>query len=658
MIGTSAGIGIHRRVVRAGGWRGLLTVLVLTLLMALILAGPAWAGPGDLDPSFDGDGKVTTPIDGQINDVAVREDGKVVAVGNEDENLALARYNPNGSLDTGFGSGGKVVPNFGLGASAQAAVIQPDGKIVVAGRLGEFGFDNRPDLPDFLVARYNPDGSLDTTFSGDGWLQTDFFGNGDLASDIVLQGSKILVAGMANAGSTNGGSNFALARYTANGDPDSTFDGDGKLTTDFGSGSDEAQAIALQSDGKITVAGTVNNDFAVVRYTANGSLDTSFDYDGRLTTDFGGGEAAYDLSVQENGKLVVAGLAHNGADNDFAVARYNPANGSLDGEFDFDGKLTTDFGSNNDHAFGVATQDDGRIVAAGISGSDFALARYNSDGTPNAGFHNDGKLKTDFLGGLDYALGVAIQEDGKTVAAGGSSSSSSFALARYLVGDDATPPKVNPPTQSLLANSTLGTSTVPVRLSWSATDSEGAVADYDLQRSVDGGAYADVNLPLATTKAVTHPLLPGHSYRYRVRATDDNGNRSVWKYGPRFAVDAHQENSAAITYAGVWNTQAVTSASGGALAYSTQTGATATLAFTGRNVAWVAPKSTSRGIAEVYLDGEKVATVDLSSATSQARKVVYAANGLDPSAAHTLQVKALGTAGRPRVDVDAFVALR
>lgn len=204
----------------------------------------------------------------------------------------------------------------------------------------------------------------------------------------------------------------------------------------------------------------------------------------------------------------------------------------------------------------------------------------------------------------------------------------------------------------------LGTTGVPVKLSWSATDLHGDVTGYGLQQSVDGGPYNNVNLPSNTATSRTLLQAPGHDYRYRVRATDDNGNKSVWKYGPRFAVDLPQESSTGIAYAGTWKHQSVTSASGGALAYSGAPGATAELAFKGRNVAWVAPKSSLRGEAEVYLDGRKVATADLFSATVQARRVIYAANGLDPSVTHTLRVKVLGTSGRPRVDVDAFVVLR
>lgn len=210
----------------------------------------------------------------------------------------------------------------------------------------------------------------------------------------------------------------------------------------------------------------------------------------------------------------------------------------MDGEFDSDDRLTTDFGGS---ASSVAVQGDGRIVAAGDSGSDFALARYNPDGSPNASFNHDGKVKTELFGGsTDYAYGVAVQEDGKVVAAGYTSSSTSwdFAVARYFGGNDATPPVVKPPAQSLVTNSTLGTSTIPVNLSWSATDSEGTVTRYELQRSADGGAYQNVNLPGATKASTVQSLSPAHNYRFRVRAADDNGNKSFWTYGPRFTVDA------------------------------------------------------------------------------------------------------------------------
>ena len=180
-----------------------------------------------------------------------------------------------------------------------------------------------------------------------------------------------------------------------------------------------------------------------------------------------------------------------------------------------------------------------------------------------------------------------------------------------------------------------------------------------MQRSTDGGAYEAVSLPSdAATRALS--LAPGHDYRFRVRATDDNGNTSSWHYGPRLVLEAIQETSSAIGYSptDAWRQQLLGSAYGGQVRFATAAGSTARLTFTGRSIAWVAPKSSTRGRADVLLDGTRVATVDLSSPRALARRMVYSANGLDPTVTHTLELEVLGTAGRPRVDVDAFVVLR
>lgn len=592
-------------------------------------------------------------------------------------------YGAPGDLDTSFGTGGKVTTPIGDGSSDDyglAVAIGADGKIVVAGHT----FNGAND--DIAVARYKPDGTLDATFSGDGIVVTTLGSGDDKAFGVALQGTRIVVAGYAFNG-TNA-YDFALVRYDANGNPDSTFgvggaDGDGKVMTDFCSGCfDHGYGLAVQEDGKIVVAGESYNPYdpsvniALARYDANGNPDTTLSGDGKTTTDFAAYAFASDVALQEDGKIVVAGQSYNANDpssNDFAVARYSP-NGYLDGEFDFDGRATTDFGGADDSASSVAVQDDGRIVAAGSSGTDFALARYNTDGSPNNAFSNDGRVKTDFGGGsADHASGVALQTDGRIVAAGGtytgSTTGNDFALARYFGGSgDVTPPKVSRPAHALQSATTLGASTtsasVPTKISWSATDAEGEVTRYQLQRSTDGGAYANVALgePASTTVALSQLLTPDHNYRYRVRAQDDNGNTSFYKYGPRFTVDAHQETSSAIAYSGTWTQQALSGSYGGAVKYATASGATAKLTFTGTTVAWVAPKSSTRGQAEVYLDGRKVATVDLYSSTALSRRVVYAANGLDPSVSHRLQIKVLGTknasSSGTRVDVDAFVVLR
>ena len=199
---------------------------------------------------------------------------------------------------------------------------------------------------------------------------------------------------------------------------------------------------------------------------------------------------------------------------------------------------------------------------------------------------------------------------------------------------------------------------VPVRLSWSATDTEGEVTGYQLQQSTDGGPYENVGLADATTTTRTLGLAPGSDHRLRVRATDDNGNRSDWRYGTRFALDTLQENDPSISYAKTWKFQSLADAYGGKLGYTTARGAKATFSFSGTDVAWVAPKSKARGKAAVYLDGAKVATVDLFSRQTLARQVVFSKGDLDPATPHTLEVRSLGTSGRPRVDVDAFAVLR
>ncbi len=225
---------------------------------------------------------------------------------------------------------------------------------------------------------------------------------------------------------------------------------------------------------------------------------------------------------------------------------------------------------------------------------------------------------------------------------------------------DATPPTVQPPGQDLVASSTLGTSTVPVKLAWSGTDA-GGISRYELQQSTNDGAYAGVGLPAATATSKSVSLTPGNAYQYRVRATDGAGNTSDWSYGPRFVADARQEGDGAISYAGAWAPQDVTSAYGGALRYAGAAGAEATFGFTGRDVAWVAPRGPDRGKAEVWVDGARVGTVDLYASAAQPRKAVFTRSWGEPGG-HTLEVRVLGakrsSSGGTRADVDAFVALR
>ncbi|MFJ8163605.1 calcium-binding protein [Streptomyces sp. NPDC096136] len=422
--------------------------------LALVLALPATAlgAPGDLDPTFDGDGRVVTDFGGggydESRGMVIQADGKIVTVGSTvpaaggHSDFALARYNPDGSLDPTFnGDGdndGRIQTDLrGGDDAAEAVAVQPDGKLVVA------GYSSEPDANgSFTVARFNPDGSLDTTFDGDGFTVTDFGTTGPQgAYGVVIQAGGAIVA----AGES--GTSVAVARYNAaDGSLDPSFDGDGRVTTAFAGGSASAYDVALQSDNKIVIAGrsgynypSNDSDFALARYNPDGSLDTTFDGDGRVTTGFTGPDVANGVKVQADGKIVTAGSAGF----DVALARYNPADGSLDTTFDGDGKVTTDFGTNTlDGAADLALQSDGRIVAAGISQADFGVARYNTNGSLDTGFGTGGKVHTDVSSGyFDTAYAVALQSDGKIVVSG--NTGDDRGLVRYQVTTPPPPPGVD-----------------------------------------------------------------------------------------------------------------------------------------------------------------------------------------------------------------------
>ncbi|MFD3996026.1 calcium-binding protein [Streptomyces sp. NPDC058548] len=391
---------------------------------ALVLSCPwvALAAPGDLDTSFDGDGRVTTDFGGTTDEafaMAVQADGKIIAAGrvSPGPDFGLARYDTDGSLDTGFGIGGKVITDFGGGEEAAGVAVQADGKIVVVGRAGT----------DFGLARYYTDGSLDTTFDTDGKVTTDF-GGLDVAEGVAVQADgKIVTVGRTV-------SSLALARYNLDGSLDTSFDTDGRVITSFGP-TFLGYAVAVQADGKIVAAGeadataSANGDFGLARYQPNGSLDTSFDSDGLVSTDFGNlNERVNAVSVQPDGRIVAAGQT----DGQLGLARYGTT-GGLDPSFDTDGRVTTSITGANDGAFGMVLQPDGKIVAAGAAGfTDFGLVRYQPNGSLDTSFHTDGKVTTDFGSTHENAFGVALQPDGKIVAAG--VSGTDFALARYQDG--------------------------------------------------------------------------------------------------------------------------------------------------------------------------------------------------------------------------------
>jgi uncharacterized delta-60 repeat protein len=301
---------------------------------------------GALDPTFGTGGKVVFDLPGSsrstLTDIALQPDGKIIAVGgindfSQAQDFAVVRFNPDGSRDTSFGSGGLVTTDFGANTrsdQARAVAVQSDGKIVVGGEAQSDTFS-----PRFALARYNPDGSLDATFGIGGKVITDPPGDNNLW-DIALQADgKVVAAG------SNG--NFQLARYNPDGSLDASFGGTGVVTTGglLGNGG-FALSVAVQADGKIVAAGqTANGTNALARYNADGALDATFNGDGNgdgiilASFDLRRGEQIQGIVLQPDGKIVGTGVVNspNGT-SDLGVVRLNP-DGSPDTSFDGDGKI-------------------------------------------------------------------------------------------------------------------------------------------------------------------------------------------------------------------------------------------------------------------------------------------------------------------------------
>jgi uncharacterized delta-60 repeat protein len=361
------------------GSLGLLTCITV----CLVLTGAAEAAPGDLDDTFSGDGKART--------------------------------------------------NFSAGRDAAFALaIQTDQKIVLAGMANRYQ-DSR-----FALARYHPDGTLDDTFGGDGRVVTNLTPGADIAFDVAVQSDGGIVA-VGRAGGAGG--RFAAVRYLADGTVDSTFGGDGIVTTNFTRHDDFASAVAIQDDGGLVVVGRArqasevesrprDSAAALVRYHPDGTLDETFSLDGRILANLTPGrDHALDVALASDDRLVVVGRSGREGGG-FAILRYS-TRGVRDATFgDGDGEVFVNFARFDDWASSVALQDDGRIVAAGTasrrSASGFGIVRLESDGSIDTTFSGDGKIVTRFTEYFESAIdfdganGVEIQADGKIVVAGAS----------------------------------------------------------------------------------------------------------------------------------------------------------------------------------------------------------------------------------------------
>ena len=465
--------------------------------------------PGDLDATFSGDGLQLTDLGGSdiAADVATQADGKLVVGGSSAGNFALARYTTSGAPDPSFSGDGLVTTDFGGADAGQGVAVQADGRIVVAGRSGS----------DFAVARYTAAGAPDPSFSGDG-VQTTDFGADDAGAAVAIQADgRIVVAGQ--SGTNVAVARYTAAgvldpSFSGDGRLTTDFGGfDGGR--DVAIGADGKIVVAGASD--TSDDGTPIGDFALARYLGDGALDTSFSRDGRQTTDFGGTyDSGEGVAVLADGRIVVAG--HGSAvdsigsyfPSDFELARYD-ARGTLDPSFSGDGRQTTDFGG-DEFGYGVALQPNGRIVAFGKAASAFALARYNADGSLDTGFAGDGRQTTEVTLLASNVVGVdgVLQADGKLVAVGASAGLggiTDFSLARYE-GDT---PDPNAP-ETLLTEGPSGPTNVTTP-SFTFTAPAGSTFECKLDTPAGGGSYA------ACTSPQPYTTSENGAYAFSVRAT-------------------------------------------------------------------------------------------------------------------------------------------
>ncbi|HEX8369533.1 MAG TPA: FG-GAP-like repeat-containing protein [Pyrinomonadaceae bacterium] len=440
------------------GFQKSITTIFSFLFLALLFVNTTAAAPGDLDVSFGSGGKAVAPV-GRISfdrawATARQADGKIVIAGDSAgdyefgtmaASYIVSRVNPDGSLDTSFGVSGKAVKRLRALSRANAVIVQPDGKIVVGGFIfAEFEPGNFRSA--FLLVRFNGDGSADNSFGSGGIVVTPFENGlqGTINSMALQADGKIVAAGYSYLSSTGSPQSFAAARYNPNGSLDNSFDGDGKAFVNINESGNRANAVVIQTDGKIVLGGTTRlnlsslADFALARLNADGALDNSFDGDGKLTTRLGATNSFLAaISLQSDGKIVAAGISNSSSTTrDAAVVRYN-TDGALDNSFDMDGIVTTNIG--DDVLTDVEIQSDEKIVVVGqtsISTNgvfDFLAVRYNTDGALDNSFDGDGKVTTHVADAFNRANGALIQPDGKIVLVGTSGliNESDISLTRY-----------------------------------------------------------------------------------------------------------------------------------------------------------------------------------------------------------------------------------
>ena len=410
--------------------RALTKVILITAFIFIYLSSltPAQSS-GDLDTTFGNGGMVITDIAGYIDgafSVALQSDGKIILTGYStqsvgmDREMTSVRYLPDGSIDSSFGINGIVITDVSdREGEAYSNAIQSDGKIVIGGYSKSSATNN----DDFTVVRYESDGSLDSTFGTGGIVTTEIRSDNDVLEALTIQpNGKIIGVGWSSDNPNDG---IALIRYNTDGSLDNSFSGDGIAITDIYSHQDYGCAIALQADGKIIVTGHTigaHNLIFVARYKTTGYLDDSFGQmgNGIVTILAGSISFATDVTIQDDGKIIICGYSDYFGPMHFTLARFNE-NGTMDDSFGFGGWVNTNIGSSSE-ANSIKIATDGKIVVGGTD-----LARYKFSGDLDLSFGTAGIVSGfDLLG---YSLD--LQQDAKILLAG--KSGDDFAVARFNV---------------------------------------------------------------------------------------------------------------------------------------------------------------------------------------------------------------------------------
>lgn len=555
----------------------------LALAVLGCFSSPLFAQDGIPDVSFGTGGMVVTAVNGTASmgtSLAIQADNKIILGGtatvSSNQYFGLVRYFANGNVDSSFGVNGRVVAGFNEPSLANLTAIklQEDGKIVAVGNSGSVTFS---------IIRFNTDGTVDSTFGVNGRVVSNINGQPAYCNALAIQADgRIVVAGSV-------GNDIGLCRYKTDGTFDSTFGNNGIKIIDAG-GSDKAYAVVIRPDNKIVVGGSIGmgavTSFLIIRCKANGNIDAGFGTGGQTSTLV---RQTYNVisscTLQPDGKIVAGGIAKyfNSA---YSLVRYN-ANGKVDSSFGVNGISIAEFsGDHNPKA--IALQADGKIVQAGWINDggtlEIAMVRYTTNGSIDSSFGINGKVITNNANGI-FGNALAIQSDNKILVGGYTyiaASGNYFSVNRYNI-TSVLPVK--------LFSFTAAPAKSTVLLNWVTTSEQGS-SYFNIERSGDSRDFASIgrveskgNSSQLQQYAYTDVQpLNGDNF-YRLKQVDKNGRYSYSKtvhvvFGVEPYIKAYPnpaKNTVKVSGLGAGATLAVTGMTGKAMGQYTSTGAEYTI---------------------------------------------------------------------------------